>query len=78
MGVDYSGTIHKFILGHNSTASGVTTLQDDIAVIANKIKPYQAVGGDGMRADDFGNTIATATALPVSARPSGPAASSND
>ncbi|QOV89185.1 hypothetical protein [Humisphaera borealis] len=66
MGVDYSGTIHKFILGHNSTASGVTTLQDDIAVIANKIKPYQAVGGDGMRADDFGNTIATATALPVS------------
>ncbi|MEY4565781.1 MAG: hypothetical protein RLY14_751, partial [Planctomycetota bacterium] len=66
MGIDYSGIVHKFILGHNSTSSGVTTLQDDVAVIANKIKPYQPAGGDGFRTDDFGNTIATASALPLS------------
>ncbi len=66
MGVDYSGIVHKFIVGHNSTSTGVTTLQDDVAVIASKIKPYQAAGGDGFRADDFGNTLATASSLPMS------------
>jgi len=63
MGVDYSGTIHKFINGHNSTSIGATTLQDDIAIIAAKIAVYQPAGGDGFRADDFGNSIATASAL---------------
>ncbi len=66
MGIDYSGTIHKFFLGHNATSTGVTTLQDDIAIIAAKIKTYQAPGGDGFRTDDFGNSIATASALPTS------------
>lgn len=65
MGQDSIGKVHKFFIGHNQTSSGVSTLQDDIAVIANKIKVYQAAGGDGFLADDFGNTIATATPLPV-------------
>ncbi|MFM8414032.1 MAG: fibronectin type III domain-containing protein, partial [Planctomycetota bacterium] len=40
-----------------------SALQDDVQVIANAIKRYQPAGGDGFRADDFGGTIATATAL---------------
>ena len=34
---------------------------------ANAIKKYQPTGGDGFRADDYGGTIATATALTVTA-----------
>lgn len=64
MGIDYSGTIHKFFLGHNATSTGVTTLQDDIAIIAAEIAAQ--AGGDGFRIDDFGNSIATAAALPTS------------
>lgn len=63
MGVDYDGTVHKWFIGHSAT--GVTSLQDDMAVIAGKIKAKEAAGGDGYRPDDFGNTIATATPLAV-------------
>ncbi|CAN5256511.1 hypothetical protein BH11PLA2_BH11PLA2_11050 [soil metagenome] len=62
MGVDYAGTVHKFSIGHTSNASG---LQDDVATIAADIDNYQPAGGDGMRVDDYGNTIATATAMNV-------------
>ncbi len=61
MGVDYAQSVHKWFIGHGSNSA--STLQDDIAVIANKIKAYQPAGGDGFRADDFGNTIATASGL---------------
>ena len=61
MGVDYSGNVHKWFVGHSTVSPG--TLQDDVAVIANKIKAREPVGGDGFRPDDFGNTIAAAAAL---------------
>ena len=61
MGVDYAQTIHKWFIGHPS--SSASSLQDDIAVIAGKIKARQPAGGDGFRADDHGGTIATARAL---------------
>jgi regulation of enolase protein 1 (concanavalin A-like superfamily)/plastocyanin len=62
MGVDFDQNVHKWFIGHPSTSNN--TLQDDVAIIANAIK--SAVGlGDGFRADDYGNTIATATALQV-------------
>lgn len=65
MGVDYRKDVNKWTLGHASnSASG---LQDDIVVIANVIKKYQPSGGDGFRADDYGGTIATATALTATA-----------
>lgn len=60
MGVDYSGTVKKWSIGHTTNAS---SLQDDLAVIATDLDNY---GGDGYRPDDFGNTIATATPLIVS------------
>ena len=60
MGVDYSGIVHKFFIGHAANAS---SLQDDLAIIAGKLAVY---GGDGYRPDDFGNTIAAATPLTVS------------
>jgi len=63
MGVDYSGTVHKWFIGHSAT--GVTSLQDDMAVISGKIKAKEAAGGDGYRPDDFANTIATAAPLNV-------------
>src|SRR3954470_22868550 len=63
MGVDYSGTVHKWFIGHSATA--VTSLQDDMAVISGKIKAKEAAGGDGYRPDDFANTIATAAPLAV-------------
>jgi hypothetical protein len=63
MGVDYSGSVHKWFIGHSAT--GVTTLQDDMAVIAGKIKAKEPASGDGYRPDDFGNTIATASPLAV-------------
>ncbi|MEA2707533.1 MAG: hypothetical protein QOF78_134 [Phycisphaerales bacterium] len=61
MGSDVSQNVHKWFIGHNSVSA--TTLQDDLTLIANKIKPYQPVGGDGYRVDDFADTIAAATAL---------------
>lgn len=61
MGVDYAGNVHKWIIGHPSGSA--SSLQDDMAVMANKFKVYQAAGGDGYRADDYGNTLATATPL---------------
>lgn len=61
MGVDYDGTVPKWYIGHPSSSPSV--LQDDIAIIASKIRPLQGAGGDGFRADDHGNTIASATVL---------------
>jgi hypothetical protein len=61
MGVDYSGTVHKWYIGRSSSSVG--TLQDDLAIIAGKIKTYEPAGGDGFRPDDFGNTITTASPL---------------
>ena len=61
MGVDYRQDVHKWFIGHPSNSA--SALQDDVAVIASVIKKYQPAGGDGFRADDFGGTIATASAL---------------
>ncbi|MFM7245332.1 MAG: fibronectin type III domain-containing protein, partial [Planctomycetaceae bacterium] len=61
MGVDYRQDVHKWFIGH--PGSSASALQDDVAVIAGVIKKYQPAGGDGFRADDFGGTIATASAL---------------
>jgi autotransporter-associated beta strand protein len=61
MGVDYAQGVHKWFIGHPS--SSASSLQDDIAVIAGKIKARQPAGGDGFRADDHGGTIATARAI---------------
>ncbi|MDX1965173.1 MAG: Ig-like domain-containing protein [Pirellulales bacterium] len=58
MGVDYAGLVKKWWLGHPSGSP--STLQDDLAVIAADLDNY---GGDGYRADDYGGTIATASAL---------------
>ncbi|MCY2952283.1 MAG: hypothetical protein NTU53_09940 [Planctomycetota bacterium] len=64
MGVDYAGQIHKWSIGHPSNSSNpVSDLQDDIDYIAKKIKTYEKPGGDGYRKDEYGGTIATATAL---------------
>ncbi len=60
MGVDFAQRVRKWYIGHTANASG---LQDDVAIITNDIKAYQGVGGDGFRADDYGGTIATATAM---------------
>jgi len=65
MGVDYRQEVNKWTLGH--PGSSASALQDDIAVIANVIKKYQPTGGDGFRPDDYGGTIATATALTTTA-----------
>lgn len=61
MGVDYAQNAHKFINGHS--VSSASTLQDDLTVIANKIKPFQPAGGDGYRPDEHGGTTATATEM---------------
>lgn len=61
MGVDYRQDVHKWFIGHPSNSA--SSLQDDVAVIAAVIKKYQPAGGDGFRVDDFGGTIATASAL---------------
>jgi len=65
MGVDYRQDVNKWTLGH--PGSSASALQDDIAVIANAIRPYQPTGGDGFRPDDFGGTIAAATPLTLTA-----------
>ena len=61
MGVDFAQSVHKWFIGH--PANSASSLQDDMTVIANRIKVYQGVGGDGFRVDDYGGTIATASAL---------------
>jgi fibronectin type 3 domain-containing protein/regulation of enolase protein 1 (concanavalin A-like superfamily) len=58
MGVDYAQNVHKWFIGHPTNSAG--NLQDDLAVIAADLDNY---GGDGYRADDYGNTIATAAPL---------------
>ena len=65
MGVDYAQSVHKWFIGHPSNSA--SSLQDDIAVIAGKIKARQSAGGDGFRTDDYGGTIATAQALSATA-----------
>ncbi|MBA4065579.1 MAG: hypothetical protein C0501_18070, partial [Isosphaera sp.] len=57
MGVDFAGSIHKFVIARSGS---VTAFQDDIAVIAADLDNY---GGDGFRPDDFGNTTGAATAV---------------
>jgi regulation of enolase protein 1 (concanavalin A-like superfamily) len=64
MGVDYDGFVHKWTWGHPS--SSPTNLQDDMAVIANKIKAAPGYTGDGYAPDGHGGTIAAATALSTS------------
>ncbi len=63
MGVDFDGTVKKWIWDHPS--SSPSNLQDDLLVIANRVKAYQPSGGDGYRADDYGGTVALATAMQV-------------
>ena len=53
MGVDYAQSIHKWFIGHPSDSP--SGLQDDVAVIAAKIRPFS--GGDGMRPDDYSGVI---------------------
>ncbi len=62
MGVDFAQNVHKFIIGHPSYSA--SSLQDDLTAIANEIKVYQPVGGDGYRADEHANTpTGTATEM---------------
>jgi len=61
MGVDFAGSVRKWFVGHGSLAAD--TLQDDLAIIANRVKAYQSPGGDGYRADATGGTTAAATAM---------------
>jgi regulation of enolase protein 1 (concanavalin A-like superfamily) len=63
MGVDFDGVVKKWIWDHPSNSP--SNLQDDLLVIANRVKAYQPAGGDGYRADDYGGTIALATPLEV-------------
>ena len=65
MGVDYAQSVHKWFIGHPSNSA--SSLQDDIAVIAGKIKARQTGNADGFRVDDYGGTIATAEALSATA-----------
>jgi hypothetical protein len=60
MGVDYAQSIHKWFIGHPSDSP--TRVQDDVQVIADKIKPFTN-GGDGMRPDDVPNAVASARVL---------------
>lgn len=60
MGVDYAQRVRKWLFGHPS--NDVLQLQDDMAVIADRI--VQVTGlGEGYRPDDVGDTIATASPL---------------
>jgi regulation of enolase protein 1 (concanavalin A-like superfamily) len=61
MGVDYRRDVQKWFIGHHNRSA--SALQDDVAVIANVIQRHQPAGGDGFRADDHGDTFATATTL---------------
>ncbi len=57
MGYDPGQLVHKWYLG----LTAATTLEDDVAIVANDLKVYDH--GDGMAPDDAGNTIGTATAM---------------
>ena len=63
MGVDFARSVHKWTIGHPSNSP--SDVQDDMAVIAGKIRRYDT-GGDGYRPDDVGGTLATARALTAS------------
>jgi hypothetical protein len=66
MGVDFAQSVHKWFIGHPSNPVSPSPLQDDIAIIASRIKSREPPGGDGFRPNDYGSTIATATPLPNS------------
>ena len=59
MGVDFAQDIHKWFIGHPSNSP--SALQDDVAVIADKINNYS--GGDGFRPDDVPNFSSSARTL---------------
>ncbi|MDB5294599.1 MAG: peptidase domain protein, partial [Phycisphaerales bacterium] len=61
MGIDYDGTPPKWTYGHPATSAGAA--QDDVAVIASKVKPFEPAGGDGFRPDDVGDAPAAAADL---------------
>jgi hypothetical protein len=63
MGVDYARNVHKWFLGHPSTSGGAGTLQNDVNIIANRIRAYEPPGGDGLLAHTNGGTIGTAVPL---------------
>lgn len=67
IGIDYNQNIRQWFYGRS--ASGPSVLQDDLLVMANKVKTQ--TGGDGFRPDDFGNTIAAASTLPTDGRVEG-------
>jgi regulation of enolase protein 1 (concanavalin A-like superfamily) len=67
IGIDYNTNIRQWYYGRSSSGSG--SLQDDLLVMANKVKGQ--TGGDGFRPDDFGNSIATASVLPADGRVEG-------
>jgi hypothetical protein len=59
MGVDFGGWVAKWRLGHAGSAD---TVQDDLAILAASIIPFQ--GGDGFIPDDHTNgTAASATLM---------------
>ena len=58
MGVSYYST--RTTWWNGPTPYGSTDYQDDMAIIAGNLN------GFGYRPDDFGSSIATATALPIS------------
>ncbi|HBO44272.1 MAG TPA: hypothetical protein DD670_10130, partial [Planctomycetaceae bacterium] len=71
MGIDYVGVVQKWTRWHRSRNNlnepDPRTIQDDLTVIANKLRAYGG-GDDGYRPDDFGGTagsIANATPLYV-------------
>lgn len=59
MGADFAQSVHKWFIGHPS--SSASALQDDVALIAGRIRGIG--GGDGFRPDDVPNVIASARAL---------------
>lgn len=63
MGVDFAGYTRQWTLAHGSTTP--ETLQNDLAIIANRVKAYQPVGGDGYKADEHGNTTGSASPMTV-------------
>jgi hypothetical protein len=63
MGVDYARNVHKWFIGHPSNSA--TALQDDVAVIASKIRAREPAGGDGFLPHANGGTLATAVPLTV-------------
>ena len=62
----YGGVVTKWSIGHPSGSS--SSLQDDMAVIANNLRSHAPTGyaGDGYAPDDFAGTLAAATPLAAS------------